>query len=126
MEPQGKRTYSMMGEGSTTPADYMDQIKLESMLYPSLAEDLIRSSLAKLDQDVTDIKCSLEKKKAKVTLVQIEQKLNAIMNLLRTPYGEPPRSKKSKDAAVQYGSKTAKDAVVQCGGESSGRISTNN
>ena len=107
MEPQGKRTY--MGEESK-PADYID---LESMLYPS-HEDLIRSSLAKLDQDVTDIKYSLQKRKAKVTLAQIEQKLDAIMNLLRTPYGEPPRSKKSKDAAVQYG------------GESSGRISTNN
>ena len=95
MEPQGKRTY--MGEESK-PADYID---LESMLYPS-HEDLIRSSLAKLDQDVTDIKYSLQKRKAKVTLVQIEQKLDAIMNLLQTPYGEP-RSKKSKDGDGPYG-----------------------
>ena len=101
MEPQGKRTHAMMEEGSCKPADYMNQVKeeLESILsYPS-HEDLIRDSLMKLGHDVTDIKSSLEKKKPKVTLVQIDEKLDAIMNLLRTPYGEP-RSKRND--AVQY------------------------
>ena len=96
MEPRGKRTYStMMDESSCKEpiATYMNKIgeELEGILYAEQQpshEDLIRNSLVKLGHDVTDIKWTLEKKKPKVTLAQVNEKLDVIINLLHTPYRE--------------------------------------
>ena len=51
-------------------------------------EDVIRNSLVKLGHDVTDIKYTLEKKKPKVSLVQLNEKLDIIIELLRRPHGD--------------------------------------
>ena len=99
MELQRKRTYSMTDDDGyqnkpLSSAEYMNNVgkELENILYgePSQVthEDVIRNSLMKLGHDVTDIKCTLEKKKPKVTLVQLNEKLDAIIDILRRPHGD--------------------------------------
>ena len=63
---------------------------MEGIIYAELPshEDLSRNSLIKLSHDVTDVKCNIEKKKAKITLAQINDKIDVIINLLQTPHGE--------------------------------------
>ena len=101
MEPQCKRTYQMMdkSEGKQEviqASEYMNKVgeELQNILaYPEAPqvahEDVIKDSLVKLGHDVSDIKWSLEKKKPKVSLMQISQKLDIIINMLRGPYEAP-------------------------------------
>ena len=72
-----------------TSSDYMNQVKeeLQNIFYTK-HEDVIRSSLLKLGHNVTYIKSNLEKKTKKVTLVQINEKLDNIIELLRRPHGD--------------------------------------
>ena len=86
MELQRKRTYSMIDDGYQNK-DYMSNVgeELQNILYaegPTAHEDDIRNSLLKLGHDVTDIKWSLEMKKPKVSLVQLNDKLDAVIDIL--------------------------------------------
>ena len=47
-----------------------------------MREGNIEHSLAQLGHDLSDIKCSLQKKKTKITMVQLNNKLDYIIDIL--------------------------------------------
>lgn len=101
MEPQRKRMYPMTEkkislddtyQNKSSTSDYMNKVgeDLEAILASSFEhtgmtqEESIKNSLEQLEHHVTDIKCTLEKKKPKVSLIQINEKLDFIIEILRS------------------------------------------
>ena len=79
-------------DAEPTKSNYMNRIgeEMENILTASTQQqqyttsnDEIKNSLPQLGNDVTDIKSTLEKKKPKVTLFEIDEKLNYIIQILQ-------------------------------------------
>ena len=86
MEHQRKRTCpiypqqpSQASELTTMAMPILDQFPIQD---DSQSQRNIQNTLAKLDQDVTAIKTNLEKKRPKVTLKQVNDKLDMILHIL--------------------------------------------
>ena len=104
MEPQRKRTYdtsieTTLDDGyqnkSLSSNSYMNKVgeELEHILSYAegptqmTREEDIKKSLVQLGHDVNDIKWTLEKKKPKITLLQLNEKLDFIIEILRSAHG---------------------------------------
>lgn len=82
MEHQRKRTcpiYPHQPVSELTTMPILDQFPIQD---DSQSQRNIQNTLAKLDQDVTIIKTNLEKKRPKITLNQINEKLDMILQIL--------------------------------------------
>ena len=63
--------------------DFLNQFPIEST-EPPAKQYKIENVLEQLEQDVSCIKTSLEKKKQKVSLIQVNDKLDMIFDILRS------------------------------------------
>ena len=88
MEHQRKRTCPVYPQQPSQASEFelttmampiLDQFPIQE---DSQLQKNIHNTLAKLDQDVTAIKTNLEKKRSKVTLNQINGKLDMILQIL--------------------------------------------
>ena len=78
MEPSSKRTCSDSTKAGEEMQDFLGQFETE------LTHESIKNTLEQLEQDVTSIKTSLEKKKPKVTLGEVNDKVDMILEILRS------------------------------------------
>ena len=83
MEPSSKRTNSdYVTKAGEEMQDFLD--KFETRKTELTQQESIKNTLEQLEQDVTSIKTSLEKKKPKVTLTEVNDKVDMILEILRS------------------------------------------
>ena len=77
-----KRARSTYSE--TPEMQEMQDMLTQFPIQDSAEQKTIQTSLEQLEQDVTSIKSTLEQKKPKVTLVQLNNKLDVVIEILRS------------------------------------------
>ena len=64
--------------------DFLNQYPIRDGVEPPVMQSKIQNTLEQLEHDVTSIKTSLEKKRPKVSLSEINGKVNTILEILRS------------------------------------------